>query len=210
MKIQLKKCFVGFVLILSGFVMWAQNPNPASIPNPTYTCSIADTKMVSSAAYEFDLIMQRTGKIDIKLSHFQVGILLNPAIVPAGATITVTPVPGSSSLLLSQQPGPDRFSYDSKNNCIRITSVPPNRANGSTTISASEGGTRLIRLRVTCSQPFNTGVSTNHTWNFSFATGYATKVFALVGGPMYVNTDITVQASHKKSTASPSDVTFTK
>jgi len=111
---------------------------------------------------------------------------------------------------LSQQPGTERFTFDAKNNCIRVTPVPPVRANGSTTISASAGGTRLIRIRVSCSKPFNTGVSTNHTWNFSFSTGYGTKIFALVGGPLYVNTDITVQSSHIKSVDSPSDVTFTK
>jgi hypothetical protein len=204
MKIQLKKCFIGLVLTLSVISLWAQTPNP------TYTCCISDAKIVSPSVYEFDVIMQRTGKIDIKLSHFQLGIRMNPAIIPAGATITVSSVPDCSALLLAQQPGPERFTFESKTSCIRVTPVPPVRINGSTTISASASGTRLIRLRVTCSQPFNTGISTNHTWNFSFATGYATKMFALVGGPMYVNTDITVQSSHIKSSASPSDVTFTK
>jgi hypothetical protein len=202
MKKQLLKYLACVALILTGTMVWSQNP--------TYTCSITNAKMVSEKIYEFDVILQQTGTIELKLSHFQLGIKVNPAIIPAGATIAISPVAGSSALLKDQQPGPERFSFDNKSSCIRVVAVSPKKSNVYTSISKAETGTRLCRIRVSCSQAFTTGVSTNHTWNFSYDTGYATKLFAWVGATTVVTVDITVPASHLKSKSPAGDIIFAK
>jgi len=162
--------------------------------NPAYSCKLTNATQLSCNTYEFDLILQRTGTTVFNLATFQFGINIAPAIIPSGGVITVSPVPGSSEISnLVQRPTPDKFTFDAVNNCIRITPmVPPGYANGSI-IANTPQGTRLCRVRVTCSQPFNIGVSTSHAWSFSMVNGYATKIFAYVGN---LNTDVTVQASH--------------
>jgi PKD repeat protein len=162
--------------------------------NPSYSCKLTNAAQVSCNAYEFDLILQRTGTTVFKLANFQFGINLAPGIIPAGGVISVSPVAGSSQISnVAQQPTPGKFTFDAVNNCIRITPmVPPGYANGSI-ITNTPQGTRLCRVRVTCSQPFNIGVNTGHAWSFSLATGYATKIFAYSGN---TNTDVTNQASY--------------
>ncbi|NVO20472.1 MAG: T9SS type A sorting domain-containing protein [Bacteroidetes bacterium] len=160
---------------------------------PTYQCRITNAAQVSCNVYEFDVVMQRTGGTVLKLAQFQLGILLDPAIIPSGGIINVAPVPGSSELLAAQQPGPEKFSFDATKNCIQVTPVAPPGAAGATIISNAAAGTRLTRIRVACTAAFNTGTNPNHTWNFVLSNGYQTKMFAYVGS---TNTNITVNASH--------------
>jgi hypothetical protein len=143
------------------------------------------------------------------LSHFQLGILLNPDIIPEGASIKISPVAGSSELLPEQQPGPEKFSFDAINKCIRVVAMVSKTPNVFTTINKAKVGTKLVRIRVTCSQAFNTGVSTNHTWNFSKKTGYESKIFARVGTTSFFFFFITNKASFAKS-KSAADITFGK
>jgi len=105
------------ILVLFGTNSWAQNP--------TYTCRITNAEQVSCNVYEFDVFIQRTGPTVFKLSHFQLGILVNPAMIPAGGIINVSPVPGSSGLVASQQPPIENFGYDAVKKCILVTPVPP-------------------------------------------------------------------------------------
>ncbi|MBK7173467.1 MAG: hypothetical protein IPH84_09575 [Bacteroidales bacterium] len=164
--------------------------------NPTYTCKITNATQVSCNVYEFDVVLTRTATTVLRLAQFQLGILVNPAIIPAGGVINVSPVPGSSSTLnAAQRPGPDKFGYDATKNCIQVTPVAPPGWAGATVISNTTGN-RLARIRVACSLPFEVGTNPAHTWNFTLATGYPTKMFAYVGASPGVNTDITVQASH--------------
>jgi PKD repeat protein len=179
------------ILLLVAFMCFI---NMSSAQNPTYLCKISGAQQVSCNAYEFNVTLQRTGTTVFKLAMFQLGIMVNPAIIPAGAHIVASPVSGNSWLSNSSQiPNQQHFSYDSINNCIRVSPVTPPGYLSASIIPDSTNGIRLCRIRVTCSQGFNTGVSTAHAWSFSLATGYETKIFAYVGP---TDTDITVQASH--------------
>jgi hypothetical protein len=179
---------VGALLLLFSATTWAQNP--------TYTCKITNATQVSCNVYEFDVVLTRTATTALRLAQFQLGILVNPAIIPAGGVINVAPVPGSSSTLnAAQRPGPDKFGYDAVKNCIQVTPVAPPGYAGATLISNTTGN-RLARIRVACSLPFVAATNPNHTWNFTLATGYPSKIFAYVGASPGVNTDITVVASH--------------
>ena len=175
-------------LMLSGFSSTAQ----------TYTCKITNATQVSCNVYEFDVIMQRTGGTILRLAQFQLGISVNPAIIPSGGVLNVAPVPGSSALLAAQQPGPEKFVFDASNNCIKVAPVAPPGFAGATLISNLAAGTKLTRIRVACSLPFVATTNPGNTWNFTAApAGYPTKMFAYVGASAPgVNTDITVQASH--------------
>jgi hypothetical protein len=202
MKKQLLKWMTGIVIMLFSISSWSQKP--------AYTCSITNAKIISRYEYEFDVLMQRFGTVELHLSHFQLGIILDSAIIPPDATIKVSSVPESSELMKSQQPGPERFSFDAKNYCIRVTPMSPVSYSIASVISSSVGGTKLCRIRVTCSKAFNKGISTNHFWNFSFDKGYATKIFSWKGSVKPLNTDITVHTSHLKTVAPPADVTFSR
>lgn len=180
----------------------------AKAQDPTFICSIANAKIVSDSSYEFDVMLQRTGNIELYLSYFQLGIFLNPAIIPAGAVVKVAPVEGSSALHAEQQPGPKRFSFDTLASCIRVVPVAPKNASAGTIISNADGGIRLIRMRVSCSKAFNKGVSTMHTWNFKRENGYPTALFARVGGHSSPSTSITKEKSFVISSKLNSDVTF--
>ncbi|MBK7028141.1 MAG: hypothetical protein IPH45_02580 [Bacteroidales bacterium] len=188
--------FLLLFLILLGFGIKAQSP--------TYNCRITNAAQVSCNVWEFDVVLQRTGTTVFKLAQFQMGINMNPAIIPSGGIINITPVPGSSQLNASQQPGPEKFSYDAVKNCIIVTPVAPPGSAGASTISNLPAGTRLTRIRVGCNLAFNTALTPDPTWCWTLAQGYQTKMFAYVG---VINTDITVQASH--TYVAPSNPTLT-
>jgi hypothetical protein len=158
-----------------------------------YQMKITGAAQVSCNVYEFDVTMNSTVPSNlVRMANFQVGILVNPAIVPAGATIDIALVPGSSTIpVASMRPGPEKFLYNNTTNCIQVAPVvPPGTANS---FNLSMTGVKLFRVRVACSQPFVIGESTNHSWNFLSPSPYPTKVFGYISG---INTDITNQASH--------------
>lgn len=190
-------------IMLFGFGLKAQNP--------TYTLSIANAKIISATEYQFDVVMQRTGAAELKLALFQLGILMNPEIIPAGAKIKVSAVEGSSELLKDQQPAAERFSFDSVKKCIIVTPFRTPGGGISATVIPANKGLKICVIKVSSTLPFNKSISTNHTWNFNFANGYATKIFAWVKGETKeLNTDITVKNSHLKSNTTPPDVVFGK
>ena len=174
----------GALLILLNISSWAQVP--------TYTCDLRNLTQVSCNVFEFDVFIRRTGSFVFKLAQFQIGIIMNSALVNGG-TITITPVANSSTLTnLAQVPGPEKFSFDAAKSCIAVTPVAPPGAATASIISNTGFGTRYIRIRVMNSVPWP-AQPPNLVWNFSLANGYWTKMFAYVGS---INTDITVQASH--------------
>ena len=172
--------------------------------NPTYACRITNEFQRSCNVIEFDVTLARTGSTVFQLAQFQLGILMNPAFIPSGGIVTVTPLAGSSQLQANQIPGADKFNYVASTNCIIVTPVAPPGAGNGMLIPLTV--TKLFTVRVSCSLPFVTGqtpfVASPATapWNFSAATGYyATKMFAykLTGSPATVqNVDITVVGSH--------------
>lgn len=176
--------FAGTFLMLLSLSSWAANP--------TYLCRITNGAQVSCNVWEFDVTIAKTGGGTLSLAQWQLGILMNPLVIPSGGIINVAPVPGSSDgLNANARPGPANFTYDAVKNCITVTPVTPTGTNW--TNIPNSPPVRLCRIRVSCTLPFIAATTPNPTWNFAVATGYPTKIFALVGT---TNTDITVAGSH--------------
>ncbi|NVO01052.1 MAG: hypothetical protein HXX17_17210, partial [Geobacteraceae bacterium] len=174
--------------------------------NPAYQCRIHTATQVNCNTYEFSVSVQKTGGVAFNLAQFQLGININPAIIPAGGVISVAPVTlapsarntttGGATLVAAQMPGIEKFSFDASKNCIIVTPVAPPGASNSQYMQASVPGTTLCKIRVSCSLPFLFGNATGHAWSFSLNSGYETKLFAYVGT---TNTNVTVAASHTVS-----------
>lgn len=183
-----------FLLGMLGLIVLLLQPSISVLAqNPGYQCKIANAVQVSCNVYEFDVTLNSTQPTNLmKLVNFQVGILVNPAIIPPGGEINIALVPGSSTIPnVNQRPGPEKFLYNSTTNCIQVAPVvPPGSANASTITMT---GYTLFRLRVACTLPFVAGTNPNHTWNFVFPPVYPTKVFAYIGT---TNTDVTNPSSH--------------
>jgi hypothetical protein len=181
-------------------------PSIAIFGQTGYEMKITNAAQISCNVYEFDVTMNSTSPLPsqhVKLANFQCGILVNPAIIPAGASVEIALVPGSSTITNpSQRPGPEKFEYSSTTNAIQVIPVVPVGAANASTVPAGAGFT-LFRVRVACSQPFVVGENTNHTWNFVFPPVYPTKVFGYIGT---TNTDISNPASH--SLVAPADIIF--
>lgn len=194
-KQLIKLIATAFMLVMS-ISVWAQTP--------TYNCRIANAEQVSCNVYEFDVQMQRTGGTAFRMAMFQLGININPAIIPVGGIVNVTPIPGSSTISNPAQiPAADRFAFLPASNLIQVTPVsPPGYATASIIQFSIQppNWTTLFRLRVACSLPWVGGLQTNPVWSFSLATGYQTKIFAYNLTYPYDNTDITVQTSHTVAT----------
>jgi hypothetical protein len=173
----------GALLMLLSISSWATNP--------TYSCKLTNAVQTSCNVWEFDVTIVRTGAAVFNLAQWQLGILMNPAIIPAGGVIDVAPVPGTSQINPLAIPGTDQFGYDVTKNVILVTPTPPSIA--AQTVILNSPAVRLYRIRVACSKAFVTGTSPNPTWNFLLPNGYQTKFFAFVAG---TNVDITVPASH--------------
>jgi hypothetical protein len=184
------KCLL---LRLTGAIILLMFPALIIAQTPTYQMKIANAAQVSCNVYEFDVTLNSTNPANLlKLVNFQIGILLDPVIIPVGGVVDIALVPGSSQIpVTAQQPGPEKFVYDQLNNVIRVAPVvPPGSANAATVPLA---GFRLFRVRVACTMPFVTGTNPNHIWNFTFPPYYPTKVFGYIGT---INTDVTNPTSH--------------
>ena len=109
---------LGAILLLLSFNSWAQSP--------TSTVRLMNVTQVSCNVYEFDVYLQRTGANVFRLCNFQLGILVNPAMIPAGGVVTVSPAtPTGSGLIAVQQPPIENYGYDAVKNCILVTPLTP-------------------------------------------------------------------------------------
>jgi hypothetical protein len=182
-----KQHFIAWLAILLFMV-------PAIVTAQTgYQMKMTNTVQVSCNVFEFDVTMNSTVPTQlVKLANFQIGILVNSSIVPPGAIVTATVVPGSSTLPnAAQRPGPEKFYYNPNTSSLQVAPVvPPGSANASTITMT---GYRLFRMRVASTMPFIESSSMDPSWNFDLSTAYPTKVFGYIGT---INTDITNPANH--------------
>ncbi len=88
------------IVVLVGIVI-TKNTSAVSAPVPAVTnhlkMTMENISKISSTKYQFDLFVTSDGSAtsDVRLANIQYGINFNPALVPAGATKSVSYVGGS-------------------------------------------------------------------------------------------------------------------
>jgi hypothetical protein len=160
-----------------------------------FNLTIANDIQVSDRILEFDLyLLNTTPLIPYELGGDQEGILINPAIYNGG-TISITIVPSSSQLVLSQQH--TSVIWSQAQNTIKLTPVIPPPPGSGTIISTTAPGTRICRLRITNSVAFTANSQANLTFNFT-TSPYPTKLAQYVGA---TNTQLICDATNCFSNA---------
>ena len=158
----------------------------AGTPVPEFNYTIVNDVQTSDRTLEFDLYLLDTQPATpFELSIIQAGILMNSGIINGGA-ISVSIVPGSSELVLLQQPTSVLWSTGSTNGCIKVTPKAAPGCGSGTNISTTGHGTRICRIKVTNTVPFTSNSQANLTFNFT-TSPYPTKVFQYYGTPCTSN-----------------------
>ncbi|MBK7211954.1 MAG: hypothetical protein IPH88_01380 [Bacteroidales bacterium] len=154
----------------------------AMLPGIRYT--MANDVQTSDRTLEFDLLLLDTDPSQpFELATVQAGILVNSSIYNGG-TLTASIVPGTSTLNSSQQPSSITFTQTA--NIIKLASkAPPGTGNGSIISSNSSSPSRICRIKLTNSLPFNQATP-DLTFNL-LTYPYATKL------SQYVNNINTAQ-----------------
>lgn len=179
---QILKLFTILFCMVIAKAGWAQTP--------TVEISIRNDVQVSPTEYEFDIYLTCTNLPSFQMSGHQYGINYNPAIKPAGATITLALVGGTSELTNPAQL-PISILYHATLPHIRIQAPPaPGAGNGS--IIQAAPGTRMSRLRLTCSAPFSPASPNLEFQIPNVSGGTRTLASAYVGT---VNTPLTIPPS---------------
>jgi frataxin-like iron-binding protein CyaY len=144
----------------------------------------------SDRTMEFDVYLQDMDATEaFEVATCQAGIVVNNGIYNGG-TITIQIVAGSSGMVTAQQP--TSIVWTASQNCIKITPKTPPGPGAGTILSTTAPGTRLIRLRITCTQPFTANSQANLAFNFT-TVPYPTKIFRYIDG---VNTQVATSASN--------------
>ncbi|GAB1447108.1 hypothetical protein MASR2M44_00990 [Bacteroidota bacterium] len=148
---------------------------------PSFALRVENEVMVSSTVYEFDVMLYATGATTSwELATATVNINMNSSFRNAGS-ISVTAVSSSSTLTNTAQ-APTSFAYNAVNNIVQIAAkAPPGTGSGSI---IPQSGSRIIRLRLSNSGSWGSGVAPNFAFRF---TSPATAINAYIGG---VNTQI--------------------
>jgi gliding motility-associated-like protein len=141
-----------------------------------FNLTIENDVQVDDKNMEFDLYLLDSDATEpFELNMIQVGILVNPGIYNGG-TITVTRIPGTSELVVAQQPGTSNISWTQASNIIKVTPRLPTAQGEGTIISQTGLGTRICRLHITNTVAFTSNSTANLSFNFT-TSPYPTKVF---------------------------------
>jgi hypothetical protein len=158
---------------------------------PTYNMTLTNDSVVAPNVYEFDINLLNTSANTFQLFGFQIGILYDSTALKGG-TLTALWVPGSNdkSLVAANQ-----VSNSINTKRVGIIRIDPKISLGfekGTIISNSNQGTRIGRLRLTSTKPFNTP-KLKLSW--SFAPPWKT-IIAAYDYKTHLSADITVPANH--------------
>lgn len=168
---------------------------PLLAQNPTYEARLMNDSLVNATTYEFDVYFKRTGSIPFETYGLQLALLFNDSI-RNGGTLTATYIAGTSQMLTAQIPNnPNIATVVGSKRVFKLAGKIPAGPGQGTLLDTTGNGTRLGRFRIALSgAPTFLGIKANIAWNFDQAVwGYATKIFAYVGGfPL----DITTQPTH--------------
>jgi len=120
---------------------------------------IANDHLVSPTIYEWDVYLQATST-SFPLRSIQYGFFINPAFIPAGATITPSFDPTFSELVTQYSGGNPQWNVSNPAiPCISVPSMTAQNCSGApasnlTTFSVAGGPKRIVRFRLTSSIPF--------------------------------------------------------
>ena len=157
---------------------------------PTYTMTMSNDSIVAPNIYEFDIYLLNTSTNVFQLFGFQFGILYDSTILKGG-TLMASWVPGSNDTALVATHQVSNSISTAMNGIIRLDPKIA-RFGYESTISNSPPGTRIGRLRLTSTKPFNPQ-NANLIW--SFAPPWKTLVAAF-DNKTHLSTDITAPANH--------------
>jgi hypothetical protein len=182
-KIQLSAIF--FLIIIGIFA-------PASYSQlPTYKLTLTNDSLTAPNVYEFDIYILRTGSNIFQMFLFQGGFLYDSTALNGG-TLKAAWVPGSfDTSLVSTKQINNALSTEN----MGIIKIAPKAAKGfgnGAIISNVAPGTKLGRLRLTASRPFN--IQKAH-FTYSYAPPWRTLVFAY-DYTTHKNSDITNRADN--------------
>ena len=157
---------------------------------PTYTMTMSNDSIVAPNIYEFDIYLQRTGTNVFQLFGFQIGILYDSSTFQGGI-LTASWVPGSNDTVLVSTRQVSTSLNTAMNGIIRLDPKVARFGHG-TIIANSSPGTRIGRLRLTSTKPFEPQ-NANISW--SFDPPWKTLVSAF-DNKTHLSVDITVPANH--------------
>jgi len=154
-----------------------------------FLISIGNDAQTDNKTLEFDVFVLDTDPANVfEMATIQAGITINSAVYNGG-TITMSIVPGTSTLLSAQQPA--NVNWVQSQNCMKLAPRTPPGAGNGTTLSTTSPGNRVCRLRVTNSVAF---AQQRPNLTFSFTTvPYPTKINQYIAG---INTGLTTSATN--------------
>lgn len=170
--------FALLLLIYDATAQFYYSPlSPSGLSDFNFT--ILNDTQTSDKVLEFDLYLQDMDAADaFELNTIQAGVLVNPGIYNGG-TITISIVPGSSQLVLAQQP--TSVVWSQAQNCLKVTPKAPPGVGLGTIISTVAPGTKVCRIRITNSVAFTAAAKATLTFNFT-TSPYPTKVNQYING----------------------------
>jgi hypothetical protein len=193
MRNQLKNTFriaLPLILILYVLPIEAQRyfePLEPIVPQE-FKLSIRNIAQPTERILEFDIfLLDAFGIRDFELASFQAGILLN-SYINSGGTISASLISGSSTLNSAETPVNSDYvntlNTNPNQSLIRIAGrAAPGKGKG-TTLSKSDPGNCIIRVRLTSSVPFISNSTADLIFTSSSALNplYATRVARYISG----------------------------
>jgi hypothetical protein len=165
----------------------------AQVPT-SYLVSLRNDVQPSPMTFQFDIYLQNTDLVNIfELDIYQLGILVNPAIVNGG-TITPSIVAGSSQLNLIQQP---TTGITFASNCIKLANPGIPTHGSGTIIPTTSPGLRIATIQLNNSVPF-AQASPNLTFCFT-TVPFKTAFFAFNQTSPYTAVNLTNASFFKTS-----------
>jgi len=175
-----------FILIILGIFA------PSSYSQlPTYKMTLSNESVVAPNVYEFDIYLLRTGTNLFQLFGFQIGILYDSTSLKGGI-LKASWVPGSNDKTLISTKQVSTSINTNRAGIIKIDPKISLRFGEGAIIKSSGPGTKLGRLRLTSTKPFDPK-KINLSW--SFALPWKTKV-AAYDYKTHLSEDITSPANH--------------
>ena len=140
--------------------------------------TIENDMQISPTQLQFDLYLKDTDPSEpFLLDIVQTSIFVSTSVI-GGGTLTCSVVPGFSELVSSQHPRFTEFQeYDETRMILKMAGRIPPGCDSATIISTTGIGTRVVRLEIKNSVPFEVQSKANLSFCFALPPFYATKIF---------------------------------
>ena len=175
---------------------------PVFVQNATagindYRYTIENDVQVTDHVFEFDLYIKDTDPADVfECAIIQAGVLINKSIFGTG-TLSVAIVAGSSELVSASVPTAIKYaSFNTTQGIIKLAAKAGPGCGTACTLSTSDPGTRVCRIRVTNTVAFVAGSQAGLHFSYTIMP-YATKVFRYTSyTPSCRSTEITTNTGN--------------